>query len=190
MNTIKMKRTKILDMIEKYNIPIRYEYYEPNDMLDLTVDDEYLDDRKDCSTRSMCCLTGEPYEVIQNKQFEYAKKFKTNFSSTLIMEMILAEYGYHVVNINGWQSLLLTVAMLDEDEYICVSNEHAVCVKNHTIYDNSKSFKKNAFVAESMLLMKVRKLFIKNKPGEEYPKHIIEIKPETDEEDEDNGEED
>ena len=180
---MKITGLKMSDVLEKYNIPIKFQYFEPNDMLDLTIDGEYFGDRCDCSTRSMVCLTGESYETILEKQLDYTRKTKDNYNSTIGMEIVLSEYGYHMVKLRKpIPNLFTTILSLDEDEYICILNNHAICIKNKTIYDNvSEKYLDSVF--ERLLYERVNRVFIKNKPGEEYPKLETKIIPYKDDDD-------
>ena len=184
MDIVKIKPFgTIFDIINKYNINIKFKYYQPDspEIRDITVDGEYFE-HEDCSTRSMTCLTNEDYNTILDKQLEYSRRFHIPYNSTVIMEFILNDYGYKPVKFTRSMSVFTIVESCNEEEYIIITDNHAICVKNHTIYD-SLHFEKHPVTTEHILYDRGRSLFIKRQPGEEN--HVYEFKVELDEEEED-----
>ena len=125
-------------LLEKYNLPIRCEIYNPNPkMRRKNLNGIPIgNDRRDCSTRAICKLIDRPYFDVYDEQYKIAKKYavKTNFMGVTLE--ILKKYGYEYCRAPKPVSILEFLLNYPKGKYILVMKGHIVTAIDGCIYDN------------------------------------------------------
>lgn len=126
-----------MDILSKYNLPIRINVWNNNPDVDFNNPATYKWLRGDCSTRTISKLLDWPYDKVMDEQFKFSKVCNCMYNSSDITKFILEEYskGIQEIKLSNPISELAFILGHLEGNYIIFDPRHMFPVMDGQIYD-------------------------------------------------------
>lgn len=133
------ERTKFLDCMKAYNLPVQFKDYNPNPaMFELVCNIKTGGEvkRDDCSTRAMSIILQKPYDTILDEQLRLAREHRCSYSLTPIVDKIMRDHDFIGVKCEPQHMGLIFMLNHPKGSYLIIAAEHVYPLIDGCVYDH------------------------------------------------------